>query len=62
MTHSEAAGGAVSVAAIASPAWLPSLHTVSAAAAEWLPILGAICLGLQGVLWMLRIWRTYQSK
>lgn len=62
MTQSEAANSVVSVAAIASPVWLPSLHTVSVFAAEWLPILGAICLGLQGILWVLRIWRTYHAK
>ena len=63
MTHSDIdmATAAGSVAAIASPVWLPSLHTVSVEAAEWLPILGGICLALQAAHWILRIWRTYRQ-
>lgn len=30
----------VAAAGVTSPLWLPSLHDISAACAEWLPILG----------------------
>lgn len=43
----------VATAACGSPWWLPSLHDLSTTAAEWLPILGAVYLILQGAhfLW-----------
>jgi hypothetical protein len=47
MTRGEMVTDTGAVAAIASPWWLPTLHDVSQAAAEWLPILGGIWLGVQ---------------
>lgn len=37
----------VALAAITSGAWLPSVDAMSAAAAQWVPILGFILLVLQ---------------
>jgi hypothetical protein len=40
-------GNTVATAACGSPWWLPTLHDLSATAAEWLPILGACYLVIQ---------------
>jgi hypothetical protein len=37
----------VAAGAVASPVWLPSLQTVSEAAAMWAPIIGIVWLVLQ---------------
>jgi hypothetical protein len=47
-------------AAITSPGWLPTLHAISATAAEWTPILGGIVLGLTGLLRCLQLIREFR--
>lgn len=47
MTHLEYTTDTAAVAAIASPLWLPTLHTVSELAALIVPILGALWLAVQ---------------
>lgn len=47
MTHGEIVTDTGAVAAIASPWWLPALHSVSDVAALVLPILGVLWLLLQ---------------
>ncbi|PLP55554.1 hypothetical protein CYK37_30145 [Mesorhizobium loti] len=46
-TISERATSVVAAASVTSPAWLPSLDTVSVFAAKWTPILGASWLIVQ---------------
>lgn len=43
----ENATNGAAVGAVASPLWLPSFHTISAGAAEILPILGVLWLVVQ---------------
>jgi hypothetical protein len=50
MTHGEIVTDTGAVAAIASPWWLPALHSVSDVAALVLPILGVLWLLLQIVV------------
>jgi hypothetical protein len=50
MTHGEIVTDTGAVAAIASPWWLPALHSVSDVAALVLPILGVLWLCLQIVV------------
>lgn len=56
MTSGEIVTDTGAVAAIASPLWLPALHTVSEVAALVLPIIGVLWLCLQIVI------KIYQVK
>lgn len=47
----------LSVAAIASPAWLPSVETVSTQAALWLPIAGIFWIGVQVIARIIEVFR-----
>jgi hypothetical protein len=51
-------GTALAAGAVCSPAWLPSLSTVSTTSAEILPIVGAIYLTLQAAHFLItKRWR-----
>lgn len=50
MTNGEIVTDTGAVAAIASPLWLPALHTASEVAALILPILGATWLAVQIII------------
>ena len=56
MTDGEFVTNTGAVAAIASPWWLPTLHTISDVAALALPIMGVIWLSVQIVV------KIYQVK
>lgn len=58
----ETATTAAAGAAIASPFWLPNVHTVSEAAAEILPILGAIWLIVQIVTKIIEVRRKSRQS
>jgi hypothetical protein len=50
MTNGEIVTDTGAIAAIASPLWLPALHTASEVAALILPILGATWLAVQIII------------
>ena len=50
MTNGEIVTDTGAVAALASPLWLPALHTASEVAALILPILGATWLAVQIII------------
>lgn len=56
MTNGEFVTDTGAVAAIASPWWLPALHTVSDVAALTLPIMGVLWLSVQIIV------KIYQVK
>lgn len=58
MTSGEIVTDTGAVAAIASPWWLPALHSVSDVAALVLPILGVLWLCLQIVVKLHQVKRT----
>lgn len=58
MTNGEAITDTGAVAALASPLWLPALHTASEIAALVLPILGAAWLAVQIVLKLYLFYKT----
>lgn len=61
MSHDQITN-AGAVGAISSPVWLPNLKTISAAAAEILPILGAIWLLTQIITKIIETRRNKNNK
>lgn len=59
MTNGEIVTDTGAVAAIISPWWLPSIHTVSTDAALLLPIFGVIWLTIQIAL---KLWQTFRKS
>lgn len=59
MTTTEVATDTIAGAAVASPLWLPSLHTASEDAALLLPIFGVIWLSVQIAL---KLYTFYKTK
>lgn len=51
----ESANKATAIAAVASPWWLPTLHTMSDVAALALPIMGVLWLCVQIVIALYRV-------
>lgn len=47
----------IAAGAVVSPWWLPSVADISAAAAQWLPILGICWLIMQMAVFLIKLWK-----
>ena len=62
MTNGEYITDVGATAALASPLWLPWLHTASEFAALLFPILGGIWLFVQIVVKLMQVYRGYPDR